>query len=68
MAGILERFTTGEGTEREIAALESLSQAMMLSSLCGLGQAAPIPVVDSLQYFRDDFVSRIKQKQGEAVR
>ena len=65
---ILERFAKGEGMERDIITLEQLSQAMMLSSLCGLGQAAPIPVMDSLQYFRNDYQSRIKQKQGEAVR
>ena len=51
MLEILERFSRGEGEERDITALESLSQAMMLASLCGLGQAVPVPVMDSLQYF-----------------
>jgi len=68
MVEILERFCKGEGRERDIITLEQLSQAMMLSSLCGLGQAAPIPVIDSLQYFRDDYESRIKQKQGGLVK
>lgn len=62
MVEILERFGKGKGTDRDITTLESLSRAMMLASLCGLGQAAPIPVMDSLQHFRDDFVKRIKQK------
>ena len=65
---ILGRFNRGEGGEKDIRLLEELSSAMMLSSLCGLGQAAPIPVIDSLQYFRSDYESRIKQKQGGAVR
>ncbi len=68
MAETLARFAEGEGTERDITSLEQLSQAMMLASLCGLGQAAPIPVRDSLEHFRDDYQSRIKQKQGGAVR
>ncbi|MBA7712312.1 NADH-quinone oxidoreductase subunit F [subsurface metagenome] len=68
MVEILERFYKEEGVERDIITLEQLSQAMMLSSLCGLGQAAPNPVLDSLQYFRDDYESRIKQKQGGTVR
>ena len=68
MVEILERFAKGEGMEKDIRLLEELSNAMMLSSLCGLGQAAPIPVMDSLQYFRNDYQSQIKQKQGEAVR
>ena len=68
MVEILERFYQGEGVERDIITLEQLSQAMILSSLCGLGQAAPNPVLDSLQYFRSDYESRIKQKQGGAVK
>ena len=68
MVEIMEKFTKGEGTERYIRVMEELSNAMMLSSLCGLGQAAPIPVMDSLQYFRNDYENRIKEKQGGTVR
>jgi len=64
---ILGRFTRGEGENKDITALERLSQAMMLSSLCGLGQAAPTPVIDSLQHFRDDYEDRIREKQGGVV-
>jgi len=35
----------------------------MLASLCGLGQAAPIPVMDSLQHFRNDYQNRIKKSK-----
>ena len=41
--------------------MEQLSGAMMLSALCGLGQAAPIPVLDTLKYFRNDYQNRISQ-------
>ncbi len=58
---ILYKFSQGEGRKTDFRLLEELSSAMMLSSLCGLGQAAPIPVIDSLQYFRSDYESRIKQ-------
>ncbi|MFC1939547.1 NADH-quinone oxidoreductase subunit F [Chloroflexota bacterium] len=68
MVEILERFSKDEGTERDIRLLEGLSEAMTLSAMCGLGQAAPVPVLDSLQYFRADYESRIKQKQGGTVR
>ena len=67
MVEILRRFSRGEGVEKDFRLLQELSNAMMLSSLCGLGQAAPIPVLDSLQYFRDNYQSRIKQKQGGVV-
>jgi len=61
---ILGKFSSGEGTERDIKLLEELSNAMMLSSLCGLGQAAPIPVMDTLQHFRTDYESQIKQRKA----
>ncbi|UCE33353.1 MAG: NADH-quinone oxidoreductase subunit F [Deltaproteobacteria bacterium] len=61
MVEILERLTKGEGVHEDIGVLEELSSVMMLSSLCGLGQAAPIPVLDTLKYFRNDYENRIKQ-------
>ncbi len=66
MVEILGRFSRGEGRERDIRQLESLSSAMAASSLCGLGQAAPIPVVDSLKYFGSAYENQIK-KGGVAV-
>jgi NADH:ubiquinone oxidoreductase subunit F (NADH-binding) len=61
MAGILERFSKGEGLEKDITVLGELAGTMMLASMCGLGQAAPIPVMDSLQHFRGDYNKRISQ-------
>lgn len=61
MVEILERFSRGEGLETDISLLEEVGSAMMLSSLCGLGQAAPIPVMDSLQYFRSAYENRIEK-------
>ena len=60
MVEILRRFSQGEGLDRDITVLQELASTMMLSSLCGLGQAAPNPVIDSLQYFRDALESRIR--------
>jgi len=59
MLEILERFTRGKGTKKEIKDLADLSWVMMVTSLCGLGQAAPNPVIDTLQYFREDYESRV---------
>jgi NADH:ubiquinone oxidoreductase subunit F (NADH-binding) len=63
MVGILEKFNRGEGSLRDITVMERLSQAMVLSALCGLGQAAPNPVLDSLQHFRSDYEDRIKESK-----
>jgi len=60
MVEILERFYQGDGLEKDIKVLKDLADVMMLSSLCGLGQAAPNAVTDSLQYFRDAYENRIR--------
>jgi NADH:ubiquinone oxidoreductase subunit F (NADH-binding) len=60
MLEILERFSQGEGLIKDIKALEALSETMALSSLCGLGQAAPFAVTDTLKYFRGDYEKRIQ--------
>jgi NADH:ubiquinone oxidoreductase subunit F (NADH-binding) len=61
MIEILGRLARGEGMQEDTGTLEKLSKLMMQSSLCGLGQAAPIPVLDTLKYFRNDYENRIKQ-------
>ena len=62
---IMERFDKGQGKESDILDLQSLSTTMILCSLCGLGQAAPNPVVDTLQHFRSAYEERIaKVKVG----
>jgi NADH:ubiquinone oxidoreductase subunit F (NADH-binding) len=55
----LRRFQRSEGNQNDIKALEALSNTMMLCSLCGLGQAAPTAVMDTLKYFRSDYDKRI---------
>jgi len=60
MVEIMERFSRGEGKQKDIRVLEDLSETMMLSSLCGLGQAAPFAFLDTLKYFRDDYDNRIQ--------
>ena len=59
MVEVLGRFCRGEGLQKDLKDLADLSGVMMLTSLCGLGQAAPNAVMDSLQYFRDTYESRI---------
>jgi NADH:ubiquinone oxidoreductase subunit F (NADH-binding) len=61
MVEILERFSQGKGSEKDITILRELADTMALASLCGLGQATPIPVMDSLQYFRGAYDNRIGQ-------
>ena len=61
MLEMLGRLARGEGVERDLEALVDLSEVMMLSSLCGLGQAAAVPVRDSLLHFRKEYQDRIEK-------
>ena len=61
MVEVLGRLVTGEGVEEDISVLEDLGQMMKQSALCGLGQTAPVPVLDTLKYFRKDYEDRISQ-------
>jgi NADH:ubiquinone oxidoreductase subunit F (NADH-binding) len=54
-------MANGDGIAGDIKALEALSEVMRLSSLCGLGQTAPVPVLDSLDHFRYEYETRIEQ-------
>jgi len=61
MLEILGRLMRGDGEAGDINKLEDLARAMALASLCGLGQAAAVPVLDSLKYFRDEYNDLIDQ-------
>jgi NADH:ubiquinone oxidoreductase subunit F (NADH-binding) len=61
MVEILERLAKGQGAREDVDALQELSRVMTLSSLCGLGQGAPTPVMDTLKYFREAYENRISQ-------
>jgi len=61
MKEILGRLVAGDGMEGDIEALEALSEVMMETSLCGLGQTVPIPVLDTLTHFRREYENRIRQ-------
>lgn len=61
MVEILGRLAAGQGSPGDLRALEDLSQAMMLTALCGLGQAAPLPVLDTLKHFRSEYENRVGQ-------
>jgi NADH:ubiquinone oxidoreductase subunit F (NADH-binding) len=63
MLHILGRLSRGDGVERDLGALEELSEVMALASLCGLGQAAAVPVQDSLLHFRDEYEHRVEKSR-----
>jgi bidirectional [NiFe] hydrogenase diaphorase subunit len=55
MHNLLQRITDGNGTRQDLRDLEHLCTVVRDTSLCGLGQAAPNPVLSTLTYFRDEY-------------
>ena len=66
MLEILEKITSGKGEEKDIEILETLSEKIITTSLCGLGQTAPNPVLTTLRYFRDEYEAHIIDKKCPA--
>ena len=66
MLEILNRITSGQGTETDLEVLEDLAKTIKVSALCGLGQTAPNPVLSTLKYFRDEYEAHIKEKRCPA--
>ena len=62
MLEILERITQGEGQESDIEQLEALAETIRRTSLCGLGDSAPNPILSTLEYFRDEYEAHIYEK------
>jgi len=52
---LLEKFLRREAGPRDMKLLEELCDTMQTCSLCGLGQAAPNPVLSTLRYFRNEY-------------
>lgn len=70
MLEILERIALGEGRADDLETLDYASKEMIELSLCGLGQTAPIPHLNLVRYFRDEFEEHIQDgvcRTGDCV-
>ena len=59
----LDRITQGQGSEKDLPYLKELSEVIRDTSLCGLGQAATNPVLSTLRYFENEYISHVKNKR-----
>ena len=62
MLEILTRIVSGEGTMEDLERLEKLARTIKKTSLCGLGQTAPNPVLSTLEHFRHEYEAHILEK------
>ena len=63
---ILEKITKGNGTMEDLELLRELSETIKDTSLCGLGQTAPNPILSTLNSFWDEYVAHVVDKRCPA--
>jgi bidirectional [NiFe] hydrogenase diaphorase subunit len=71
MHSLLEKLLRKEATASDLEKLEELCDMVRNTSLCGLGQTAPNPVLSTLRFFRSEYEELLKKEtagNGEPVR
>jgi len=66
MYEILDDISTGKGTLEQLGLLEELALVVKDTTMCGLGQTAPNPVLSTLRYFRDEYERHVVDKKCDA--
>jgi bidirectional [NiFe] hydrogenase diaphorase subunit len=62
----LDKIRSGNGRPEDMAALQELCDLLKSTSLCGLGQTAPNPVISTIKYFPEDYRAHIEEKRCPA--
>jgi len=60
MHRLLTKIAGGQATPADLAKLEGLCDLVKNTSLCGLGQTAPNPVLSTLRYFRSEYEDKLR--------
>ena len=66
MLEVLQRICAGQGQAGDLEHLEELAHGVQASSLCGLGQTAPNPLLSTLRFFRDEYEAHINERRCPA--
>ncbi len=61
--GLLDKISRGNATTDDLALLEELCVMVKETSLCGLGQSAPNPVLSTLRFFRHEYDALLKKPE-----
>ena len=64
---VLNRISEGKGKQGDLVFLKELCQTIKDSSLCGLGQTMPNPVLSTLEHFKDEYEAHINEKRCPAL-
>ncbi|MGD0776082.1 MAG: FAD-dependent oxidoreductase [Candidatus Solibacter sp.] len=63
---ILNAFTRGRAAESDLDRLDEMGRMIRDTSLCGLGQTAPNPLLTTMRHFRHEFLDHIRAKRCRA--
>jgi NADH:ubiquinone oxidoreductase subunit F (NADH-binding) len=64
---LLDEIIHGRGTEEHLALMEELCGTMATASICGLGKSAVNPIYSTMKYFKDEYLSHIRDKKCHAL-
>ena len=56
---MMEKINSGKGSENDMDNILLLSRVMQKAALCGLGQAAPIPIESTIKHFRHEYMRKV---------
>jgi ferredoxin len=63
MLEMLNRITEGNGSTDDIDTLKDLGEVIIDTSICGLGQSAPNPVLTTIQFFKDEYLAHLQDNK-----
>ena len=66
MHEILDRIVEGKGEEEDLVTLKELAENIKSTSLCGLGQTAPNPVLSTMNHFENEYIAHVRDKKCPA--
>jgi len=65
MYDLLDKITEDNATQADLDLLGDLCDVVQNTSLCGLGQTAPQPVISTLEYFREEYTAHLQDGNGK---
>jgi NAD-dependent dihydropyrimidine dehydrogenase PreA subunit len=66
MLELLTKIASGQAVDADLDKLQRLADTIRRTSLCGLGQCAPNPVISTIRYFRSEYEAHIREKRCPA--
>lgn len=59
MLALLDKINRGKGKKKDLELLKKIAFAMQKASLCGLGQTAPNPVLSTLKFYENEYITKL---------